>query len=227
MGCSCHFCSHKDFCNLLEALWTNWQRKLVSWSLLYFHWKPKYNISLHWKGENRCRLSQINIHVHELNITWHSPGLVVGGLLGFCRKGWKAWTLLLQRQKIWFFHRPGSDFCFTFTRNPLSSAEAIPPRLPSKGWSSELMAALAATCSLAVSKYSSKCICSSVICWNGSTPTQKAACSFRESIMMNEMSFKWEKGGVVGVSPIVHPLWDWHLHDLVIKSIWMYYAEVI
>lgn len=81
------------------------------------------------------------------------------------------------------------------------------------------MAALAATCSIAFSKYSSssKCICSSVVCWNGNTPTQKVACSFGESIMLNEMSFKWEKDGV-GVSPVVHPLWDWHLHDLVIKS---------
>lgn len=48
----------------------------------------------------------------------------------------------------------------------------------------------------------------------------------RESIMLNEMSFKWEQGGV-GVSPIVLPLWDWHFHDLVIKNIWTCYVEVI
>lgn len=113
-----------------EALGSNWQSKALSWSLLYFLWKPKFNTSPQCKVENHCRLSQINIHIHELNITWGSSGLVVSSLLGFCMKGWKAWTLLLQRQKRWFFHRPGSNFCFTFTLNPAEfcrSNSCLPP----------------------------------------------------------------------------------------------------
>lgn len=91
------------------------------------------------------------------------------------------------------------------------------------------MAFLAVACSLALNKYSSisKCVCSSVVFWNGKTPTQKAAYSFRESSMLNEMVLKWEKRGAAGISSMVHPLWGWNLCEQVIKSAWTYYTEVI
>jgi len=77
------------------------------------------------------------------------------------------------------------------------------------------MAVLAEACSLALSKYSSssKCICSSGVCWNGRAPTQKVACSFRETLMLNDMGFKWEIDGVAGISFVVHLLWGGHLWD--------------
>lgn len=165
-------------------------------------------------------------------MSWISPGVPQAWwwvvCLVFAWKDERCELCSSRDRKDDFFIGLGAIFVLLSHWIQLSSAEAIPPCLPSKGWSSELMAALAATCSFAFSKYSScsKCICSSIVCWNGSTPTQNFTYSYRESIMLNEMSFKWEKGGV-GVSPIVVPLWDWYLHDLAIKSIWTCYAEVI
>lgn len=136
-----------------------------------------------------------------------------GGLLSFYKEGWKAWTLLLQRQKKWFFHRSGSNFWFIFTLNSSGFCRSNSSLPLTQRLSSELMAVLAEACSLALNKYSSssKCICSSVVCWNGMTPTQKTACRFRETLTLNETGFKWEKGGVAGISSIVRPLWGWHL----------------
>lgn len=83
------------------------------------------------------------------------------------------------------------------------------------------MAVTAEDCSLALRKYSSSLtwFWSSADCWDGRTLTQRAACSFRESLMLNEMEFKWGEGGVAGVSSVVHPVWCCLLCDKMIKSI--------
>lgn len=134
-----------------------------------------------------------------------------------------------ETEKLGFFMDLGAIFILFWHWFQQGSPEAIPPSFSPKSRSSEPMAGLAEPCSLALSKYSSssKCICSSVVCWNGRTLTQKAVCSFRESLMLNEMGFKWEKGGVAGISSIVHPLWGWHLCDKVIKGAWTCYTEVL
>lgn len=115
-----------------------------------------------------------------------------GGLLGFCRERWKNELCPFWDRKTDFITDLGAIYVLFSHWIRLGSAETIPPLLSPKGWSSELMAVLAEACSLALSKYSSssKHSCSSGAWWNGSTPTQKVACSFRETLMLNRMGIK-------------------------------------
>lgn len=183
------FAASKDLCNLPEALWPSWQKKQSNVLLLCSHRKSKYNTSLHW-------WSLCWIQWKKKLSLWTESHLESsrsrGGLLGFCRERWKHELCPFWDRKTDFITDLGA-ICVLFSHwIQLGSAETIPPLLSPKGWSSELMAVLAEACSLALSKYSSssKHSCSSGAWWNGSTPTQKVACSFRETLMLNRMGIK-------------------------------------